>query len=49
MSFSLKDDPLELEKMKLIQSNRPKQFLTMGDYDEDVTHQLLSYLRFIEY
>jgi hypothetical protein len=21
----------------------------MGDYDEDVTHQMLSYLRFIEY
>jgi hypothetical protein len=21
----------------------------MGDYDEDVTHHLLSYLRFIEY
>ena len=50
MSFSLKsDDPLQMEKMKIIQSHRPKQFLTMGDYDEDVTHHMLSFLRFIEF
>jgi hypothetical protein len=50
MNFGLKQgDPLQMEKMKLIQSNRSKQILCMGDYEEDVTHQMLSLLRFIEY